>query len=434
MPTQLLPADHELRRLLADEVHARPAAHVSVPSVVSCVALHGAHHEEILARVRELAVVHAAEVPANTALHAILELGGGRLKWERHGEFVSLTIVRVLPGATLRSLDDFPSAFDMLPPGWLASLPGKLIVAADIAILAGPEDAPEFPLITRWFLADALASSRVLDEAAWVFTDFVLRTNGRTRWMVLDTHLGRAQAARIVQRIIEIEIYRMMALLAFPDARALFGELGKAEEQLAELTTTIADAHGGKDIDERKLLDDLTRMSAERENSVVRTLFRFSSSLAYWEIVKSRVTELREKRIGDMRTLNGFLSRRLAPAMDTVRAASRRQEELSNRIERASSLLRTRVEIAREEQNQELLAAIDRRAEIQLQLQQTVEGLSIAAITYYVTSLLTHAVKPFEHFLHVDAEVVGALGIPIVAFVLWRSSKRLRAALSRLDG
>ncbi len=43
--------------------------------------------------------------------------------------------------------------------------------------------------------------------------------------------------------------------------------------------------------------------------------------------------------------------------------------------------------MALEAQNQTLLASMDRRARLQLRLQQTVEGLSVAAICYYVVGL-----------------------------------------------
>lgn len=424
-----LPADHPQRRALADEAHARPAASVTAPAAVSCLALEGGDADAVFRKLCELAVLHAADRPRSDVAHAIVELGGGRIKWERHGEFTSLIVVRVLPNATLARLDDFPSAFEILPPGWLASLPGRVVAAADIAVLPIGEDRPAIGDVTRWFVADAMAGSRILDAAAWVFTDFVLRTNARTRWLVLDTKLGRAQAGRVVQRIIEIEVYRMMSMLAFPIAREMFGELRRMEQQLAQLTAVLAEKSSERE--ERSLLDELTTIAAQIERSVSSTMYRFSAALAYWKIVHSRVTEFREERIGDMRTLNGFLSRRLAPAMHTVEAASRRQEELSNRVERASSLLRTRVDIAREEQNLRVLEAMDRRGKLQLRLQETVEGLSIAAITYYTVSLVHHGLKPLEGVLPIHGDWIAAASIPIIAVGLWRAFHRIRTQFPR---
>jgi uncharacterized membrane-anchored protein len=276
----------------------------------------------------------------------------------------------------------------------------------------------------------------VLDEAAWVFSDFTVREGGRTRWLALDVRLGRAQTARLVQRIAEIEIYRMMALLGFPLARAVFPELNRIEQQLERITADTAALHAETNTpavqsEEQRLLDELTRLAAEVERSVATTAFRFSAAQAYWAIVRARLAEFREQRLGDVRSLTGFLSRRMSPAMDSCAAATRRQEEISARIERASSLLRTRVDIAREEQNQKLLAAMERRGVQQLRLQQTVEGLSIAAITYYTVGLVAYAAKPLERYLPaLQPEIVTAAAIPFVIFFVWRALKRIRARLA----
>jgi uncharacterized membrane-anchored protein len=184
--------------------------------------------------------------------------------------------------------------------------------------------------------------------------------------------------------------------------------------------------------EERRLLDELTQLAAEVESSVAATAFRFSAASAYWNIVRARVSELREARIGDRRTIAGFLSRRLAPAMDSCAAAARRQEELSARIERASALLRTRVDVAREEQNQRLLAAMERRGKISLRLQQTVEGLSVAAITYYAAGLLGYLAKPLKLLWPaLNPDWIVAAAIPLLAFGVWRGVHRLRRELVR---
>jgi uncharacterized membrane-anchored protein len=371
--------------------------------------------------------------------HAIFELPQLRVKWERHGEFVSLTLVQSLQATTLAGLGAFPSAFAALAPGALARLPGRLIAAADIVLLPAT-GAPDEDELARWFDRNALAGAGILDGAAWLFTDFVLHgetPGSRSRWLVLDGGMSAPQSARLVQRVIEIEIYRMMALLAFPSARAAFPQLNGIEHRLAEITSATAALHGPGDAaaaqrEERRLLDELTRLAAEVERSVAATAFRFSAAQAYWDLASSRVRELREARIGDRRTIAGFLSRRLAPAMNSCAAAARRQEELSARIERASALLRTRVDVAREEQNQQLLAAMERRGKISLRLQQTVEGLSVAAITYYGAGLVGYLAKPLKSIWpQLNPDWVVAAAIPLLAFGVWRAVHRIRRQLAR---
>jgi uncharacterized membrane-anchored protein len=440
MPTFRLPADHDLRRVLADEVHARPPAPVICPAVVSCLALFEADASEVFEHVAQLARRFGVETATPTG-HAIVELPEVRVKWERHGEFSSLTFVRPLAAdeASLATLQRYPTAFQAVPADWLAGLPGRTIAAADIALLpAGSSDNDSLRgQAAYWFVRDAMAGSQVLDDAALIFTDFVLpQESSRTRWLVLDRQgMSRAQTARVVQRIIEIEVYRMTALLAFPLARAAFPELNRIEQRLAEITAATAALHGRGEPhqthdEERRLLDELTGVAAEVERSVAQTTFRFSAGEAYWNLVQARVREFREQRIGDLRTLGGFLSRRLAPAMNSCSAATRRQEELSARIERASALLRTRVDVAREEQNQDLLAAMERRGKIALRLQQTVEGLSVAALTYYLVGLVGYGVKPLKGIWpSLDTDWVIAGSIPFIAFAVWRAVEKLRKRL-----
>jgi len=437
MALTALPAEHPLRRKLADELHARPPAAVRAPAVVSCMALVDAPADAILTALSELA---GTAVPAAEVAHVIFELPQVRVKCERHGEFVSLTLARPLAETTLAALGGFPSAFSAFARGALARLPGRLIAAADIVLLPATR-APEESELTRWFDLNALAGASILDAAAWLFTDFIVYTEagggGRSRWLLLDDGMSAPQTARLVQRVIEIEIYRMMALLAFPLARAAFPQLNEIEQRLAEITSATAALHKQSDAvaaqrEERRLLDELTRLAADVEQSVAATAFRFSAAQAYWALASCRVRELREARLGDRRTISGFLSRRLAPAMNSCAAAARRQEELSARIERASALLRTRVDIAREEQNQRLLASMERRGKISLRLQQTVEGLSVAAITYYAAGLVGYLVKPLRSIWPpLNPDWIVAAAIPLLAFAVWRAVHRIRRELMR---
>jgi uncharacterized membrane-anchored protein len=430
-----LPADHPQRRALADEVHARPPAAVETPAVISMLALMDVPAERILAAVTDLARSFGVDaIPPPGAAHFVVELPALRIKWERHGEFCSLTLVAPAAIAALADLSDkaYPSAFVAVPAAWLAQLPGRVIAASDIVLLPFGVEDPRPESFAQLFVRDAMAGSSVLDEAAWIFTDFVVRPDGRSRWLILDVRMGRAQAARTVQRVIEIEVYRMVALLGFPLARAAFGDLNRIEHELERMTAATAALHEeaatpATQREERRLLDELTRVAAELEQLTATTMFRYSASQAYWEIVRSRVAELREQRLGDLRTLSGFLTRRLAPAMNSCAAAARRQEALSARIERAGSLLRTRVDIAREEQNQQLLAAMDRRSKLQLRLQQTVEGLSVAAIAYYMVGLAGYLLKPLATaWPGLNTEWITAALIPVIAFAVWRGVTRIR--------
>jgi len=439
MAEDILPAQHPMRHELAAEVHARPPAAARAPAAISCLALTDTSPAATLAALQALAAGAGQTLAIESgAPHVVLELPHLRVKWERHGEFISLVFVTedaALGYAHIAGGTTFPSALERLPRDWLAQLPGRVMAATDIALVPFGETEPDTRAIARWLDPDLLAGSHVLDEAAWVFSDFAVKDGGRTRWIVLDVRMGAAQSARLVQRLIEIEIYRMMALLAFPLARAAFPQLNRVELELERLTSATAALHAeigtpGAQSEERRMLDELSRLAAEVERSVAATAFRFSAAGAYWDIVRSRIAEFREQRLGDLRTLGGFLKRRMEPAMNSCAAAARRHDELSARIGRASALLRTRVDIAREEQNQRVLAAMERRGLQQLRLQQTVEGLSVAAITYYLVGLVGTAAKPLVAWWPtMRPDYVAAASIPVVGLLVWWAVRRIRRRL-----
>ena len=262
-----------------------------------------------------------------------------------------------------------------------------------------------------------------------MLSDLRLDANGFIRFLLLDHGMSPRQAGRYAQRLLEIETYRMMSLLAFPLAKDVAPALTAAESRLAHIAERTAAEQGDQ---EAALLDDLTRLAAEIERSESRSRFRFGAAAAYYRLVGQRIGELRETRIPGVQTLQEFMDRRLAPAMATCASIASRQSELSARIARASQLLRTRVDVALERQNQSLLASMDRRAKLQLRLQQTVEGLSIAAITYYVVGLVGYLAKGLKSLhLPVDPEAASAVAVPIVAIGAWLALRHVRRRFDR---
>jgi uncharacterized membrane-anchored protein len=124
------------------------------------------------------------------------------------------------------------------------------------------------------------------------------------------------------------------------------------------------------------------------------------------------------------------MQRRLSPAMATVAATAQRLASLSERVARTSALLRTRVDIATEVQNQQLLAKLTRGQELQLRLQSTVEGLSIAAISYYVVSLLFYGVKAVKAAgVPLNVEIATGALIPLILWGVWRTTRRIHRKL-----
>ena len=268
-----------------------------------------------------------------------------------------------------------------------------------------------------------VVGSRLADDAAIVFTDFRPDGRGMTRLLML-AHAGDAsQTGRLVQSLLEIETYRMMALLGLPMAREVTGALAHAERDLAQVAWAIRSAQREQ---EPELLRQLTQLAGEVEGLYARTHARFSASSAYFELVQRRIEELREQRVESLQMLGEFMDRRLVPAMQTCVWAARRQQALSERISRASNLLRTRVEIEQQQSSQELLDAMNRRQRAQVLLQSAVEGLSVAAVTYYGAGLVGYLAKGAHAAgWPVSPDVAVALAIPVIGLSVWAGIRRL---------
>jgi uncharacterized membrane-anchored protein len=417
-----LPADHPERFLLAEEVHARPPQPANTPTRATYLAVlvDADDREREREHLAALCQRFAVAAPGQGATHFSAKLGGVLLKWERHGEFSGYTFF--VQGASPRPFEE--PALGHLPHAWLESLPGRTVAAVHGELRPWREDAWSEAALTEAFNGNGVVGAEIGHGLALSFTDFKIHDDGCSRFLVLDRGLTPRQAGQMLQRLFEIEAYRMMALLALPMARRQSPRILAIERSLARLTDGIARDDG----DDESLLGELTRLAAEVESGLAASQFRFGACAAYHDLVLRRISELSEQRLPQYQTIGEFMARRLSPAVATCATVLQRLHGLSERVAQASALLSTRVDIARERQNQSLLASMDRRAHLQLRLQQTVEGLSVAAITYYAAGLLGYAAKGAKAAgAPIDAELTVGLAIPFVllgVFVLVRKIRR----------
>ena len=423
--------EHPLRQRLNNEFHARPPIPLLGATLVShLVFKHSATAAEAardnLTRLTQAQNCNAIE---SSDSHMMLDTDSFRMRWELHTEFSSYTFFRPLKAG--EPLDPDATAFAAAHPDWLGGVPGKLMVATHVELRSTSEISPESVLASLTQSGRTMVAARVADEAAWIFTDFKI-ADGFSRFLVLDERMTQRQAGRTVQRLVEIETYRMMALLGLPVAKEISRWLYRSEKQLAALMDQIVQAQTTED--ERKALSTLSALAAQVEHSIARTTFRFGASRAYHGLVMQRIEELRESRISGLPTFYEFMQRRLLPAMNTCAAISSRQEELSARVARNSQLLRTRVDIELERQNQELLAQMNKRAHLQLRLQETVEGLSVVVLTYYGSQLVQYLAKGTKDLHHWSTDVVTAISIPLIAGLVFWGSRRLRKRLAAEEG
>jgi uncharacterized membrane-anchored protein len=417
----MFPPNHPERLALAEEVHARPPEPVATPARASYVAV----KIDVDDRAREQAHLaglcqrHGVIPPAADATHFRCDIGAVRLKWERHGEFSGYLCI--VAGAAARPFTEPAAA--LLPGGWLAGIPGPTVAAVHVDFLRGAAEPLDVTELAAHFGGHMVAGSRIAEGAASVYTDFRIHDDGFARFLVFDRQLTQGQSGRTLQRLTEVEAYRMLSLLALPIARRQTPRMLAIERELATLTDGIARGGG----DDEQLLHELTRLAAEIESGIAASLFRFGACKAYYELVMRRIAELRETRLSGVQTIEEFMSRRFTPAVATCNTASQRLVDLSERVARASSLLSTRVDIARERQNQALLSSMNRRAKLQLRLQQTVEGLSVAAIVYYMAGLVGYVTKSLKAGgLKLEPDLMVGIAVPVLAALAVLAVRRAR--------
>ncbi|MGQ0708992.1 MAG: DUF3422 family protein [Rhodoferax sp.] len=424
--TTALP-QHPDRLALHNEVHARPPEPMEAPLALSHIVMvcDAAQREASRAHLAALARNHHQNAPDTHSIHARLDFGAFRLRWELHTEFVTWTFMAPL---LHQDFDERApeTAAARVPREWLAALPGACLAAMHLWALP-TKTYGTGSLVKTVLHEDTLVASTVADGFGEVYTDFAAHADGFSRMVLLTGGLAPRRLGRLVQSLLEIETYRMAALLGLPAARAAASVLASAERELAELAEAIRSATRER---EPELLDRLTRLAGQVESQHAATHSRFSASAAYFELVDRRVDDIAESRLSGLQTIGEFMQRRLTPARSTCAWAARRQDALSQRVSRMSNLLRTRVEIEQQQSSQQLLATMNSRQDLQLKLQSTVEGLSVAAISYYIVGLVSYLAKGAQYAgWPLSAELTAALAIPFVVGGVWWSLHRLHHSL-----
>ena len=401
--TMISPSDHDLRRPLSDLMHERTLPIYKTPVAVrSWVYL--VTDDQRATETTWIDTLESGE-PDRWRLAQIGETSGNI--WERHGEFS--TWLRFdsdisLDAATKADLGfckirtaDFP---------WLEGAPGEVFRSVEISVL--PYEPKEAQLQKVIDLTQAVCCD-VFDGAARIWSDFRMHEGGAGRIYVQDKGLENDEASRLLQTLIEIGHYRKLALLGFPVARNLMGWLKDAEARLAVLTSDMASQSASQE----QILERLMALSAEVEQRVNDVRFRQGATDAYARLTEDRLVSLRETRVAGFSTMQEFIERRLQPAMRTCEAASRRLDDISTRIGRVSDLLRARISISLEVQNQGLLKSMNVRSKLQMKLSALVEGLSVFAVSYYIFNLVKYIIDPLF-----DPQLAHILYAPIILLII----------------
>lgn len=415
-------APHPLRGTVLAEMHARPFAPAATPSRFLHFAFMTDARQAAAARadLARFCDERGVSAPVEGAKYHRVALADAVLRWEQHSEFATYTWC--FSGAHTAGQPFAPGAGHLAGVMEALAQPGPHLVSVDLHLM----EAERAPAPETLFDAASLAVSSVDAGAALAATDFRVGSDGFVRLLVLDRNLTPTRAGTMVQRLIEIETYRTLALLGLPEAQRLSPVVKSIEDALVRITLSMPQGEGLPT--EHALLDELTSLAASLEADTTTASYRFGASRAYESIVQQRLAVIGEQPIEGWPTLAAFLARRMAPAMRTCQMLQERQADLSRKLTRAANLLRTRVNVAVEQQNSDLLAAMSERTRLQLHLQQTVEGLSVAAIGYYVVSLFGYLAKGAKDagFLPVEPGIATALFVPVAVIGVWWAVRRMK--------
>lgn len=422
---------HPMREALYSELHSRPFQVIPSPARITHLAVMCNSDQSVaqFEHLKELYEHFGVTPPENDELCYHADFGKLRVRREKHMEFTAYTFINT-------DIEQGGNPFEKtgltpLPEGWLANIPGTVLSAFHISV----EDSRQtqelnLPLVKRFFEGMRLVGSSPQDGDARVWTTFQTHSDSFGRFLVYNKQMSDSQLGRLIQRLIEIEVYRLMCLLSLPTAREISPTLNAMDQKLADITDHLAHS---TDIDEQALLGRLTDMASWVEDCRARATFRFSATYAYHDLVIKRLEELREDEVSGHLTITEFMTRRLTPAVKTCRATSNRLEDLSRRIDRVAEMMRTRVELSIQSQNQDLLASMDQRSKVQLMMQHTVEGLSVAAISYYTIGLLKYLLDAlYNTGVELNKDLIMGISVPVVIGLVAFSTRKIHKHFLKL--
>ena len=430
MGVDTLSADPELRHSLSEELHAR-AFHDfdGAGRFIRFVYLVGNDDSKVVKYVNKyLRSRKLSEMP-DTAKFYRVDLTGFALRIERHTEFLTISFVekglRVKSGISKNSFDE--SRLSHMPFKWAQNAPASLFHSIWVEVGGVPPINLSQSRMLKILDSRAVASNNFSENAAQVHFSFDIDSNGYSRVVIFNSSIEATRMGRVVQRVVEIETYRLLALLGLSAVKKYSGRLSSIEDVLNGLTSDLAKEIKKPDGQVQPLLTILSSQAADVEDIYSRTSYRLAATKAYRGILTGRLERMQMTRLSGFQGVRGFLDRRMTPAMDSCTAFSDRLSSLSSRLNRAGALLRTQTELVIQRQNRDLLHSMDQRAKQQLRLQQTVERLSIAAVTYYGVGLVGYVASslPIDQW-GLTLTFIKALSVPLIAIAVWLGIRKVK--------
>ncbi|MDH4100849.1 MAG: DUF3422 domain-containing protein [Nitrospirota bacterium] len=351
------------------------------------------------------------------------------LKWEIHSEYYNYQFW-YLPADKSKPLSfgDLETELPTLPVCFL----GTKVTALDIIIT---DDASYVqPARLQEQLGDTIYANRVMHSDIQILTNYRPDKRNRERYLVYagdrQTLMGRID--QVVENIGRTENYYHLLLLPLPDYLVKLNTVGVIEKRVAERTGKITETlekASGEDLE--TWLKELTSELSQIHNINERLRHRFSATFHYDKIYNRALDDWRAEALGTYEPLRGVLNRKTEMITDDYQRLIQRFDAAEKAIADLISVLRTRIDLILQRQNLEMLEGMHATAKHQVKLQETVEGLSIIVISYYLTGLAGYVFKAMEKAWGLNSSLATGIFVPVAILFSFFVSRKFKKAMEK---
>lgn len=350
-----------------------------------------------------------------------IEENGDRLVivWEAHTEYYSYQIWHIP--------DDKNLLFDFGPislPGFEfpVSPLGDRVTSLDIIFSQEPKIKPD--LIRGLLPGPHVYGSQVFGEEISIVTSFTPDEHMRERYLIFSASPKALLQLlpQVIDAVATMENYYHLLLLPFPEFSKAVDRIHQLEQHHLEQRTSITAELSTSDSKTLQgWVNQLTQDFLEVSRFAEAMRYQLSASVPYNTIVISTIRALQEKHHPPFLPLSDYVLGGISGVADGYGQLIRRIEAVESDFQGSISVIRTRVSLMQQEQNLvledqnlKLLSNVDKTTKSQAVLQQTVEGLSVIVIAYYLSGLANHVFKAMEGMGWIaSATIATGLFVPI---------------------
>jgi uncharacterized membrane-anchored protein len=348
------------------------------------------------------------------------------LVWQAHTEYYNYQFWHVpsqANGAVAFGPLIFPNyAFPIEPLG-------SVVCRLDLLLMT--ETLPPRNELRALLPGPVMYGSKILNEQTGIVTSFTPDEQGRERYWVsiASSQDDPSRLKDIVDAIVRIETYYHLLLMQKPLFSAAIDQVYKFEQvhlkQREIITSHIAHADSQA---LQRWLNTLTQDLLKTNRIAGKLHFELSASLPYDKIVHATLGSLAEQPMESCRPISDYVLGGITGVAEGYQQLLKRIDTLRNGFEGIISIIRTRVDLIVEAQNLALLQSVDKTTKSQVLLQNTVEGLSVIVIAYYLAGLAGYVFKGLQEIGWLkNANIASAVFVPIaigLAFAVTTFSKK----------